>query len=49
MSGIISEKLDMVKQAALNAGFLLETHMLQGEWNALIFKKTDDLSGVIGG
>lgn len=39
MSGIISEKLDMVKQAALNAGFLLETHMLQGEWNALIFKK----------
>ncbi|KIS05490.1 50S ribosomal protein L11 methyltransferase [Streptococcus equi] len=49
MSGIISEKLDMVKQTALNAGFLLETHMLQGEWNALIFKKTDDLSGVIGG
>ncbi|HEL0617930.1 TPA: 50S ribosomal protein L11 methyltransferase [Streptococcus equi subsp. zooepidemicus] len=49
MSGIISEKLDMVKQAALNAGFLLETHMLQGEWNALIFKKTDDLSGVVGG
>lgn len=49
MSGIISEKLDMVKQAALNAGFLLEIHMLQGEWNALIFKKTDDLSGVVGG
>lgn len=49
MSGIISEKLDMVKQAALKAGFLLETHMLQGEWNALIFKKTDDLSGVVGG
>ncbi|HEL0559884.1 TPA: 50S ribosomal protein L11 methyltransferase [Streptococcus equi subsp. zooepidemicus] len=49
MSGIISEKLDMVKQAALKAGFLLETHMFQGEWNALIFKKTDDLSGVVGG
>ena len=31
------------------AGFLLETHMVQGEWNACVFKKTDDISGVIGG
>lgn len=49
MSGIIAEKLDMVLEAAYSAGFFLETHMMQGEWNALVFKKTDDLSGVIGG
>ncbi len=49
MSGIISEKLNLVLEAANSAGFFLETHMIQGEWNALIFKKTDDLSGVIGG
>lgn len=49
MSGIISEKWDMVRSAAERAGFFLETHMIQGEWNACVFKKTDDLSGVIGG
>lgn len=49
MSGIISEKWPMVKEAAEDAGFFLETHMIQGEWNACVFKKTDDMSGVIGG
>lgn len=49
MSGIISEKWDMVRKSAEDAGFFLETHMIQGEWNACIFKKTDDISGVIGG
>lgn len=49
MSGIISEKWEMVRQSAEQAGFFLETHMVQGEWNACIFKKTDDISGVIGG
>ena len=49
MSGIISEKWDMVREWAEKAGFLLETHMVQGEWNACVFKKTDDISGVIGG
>lgn len=49
MSGIISEKWPMVKEAAEKAGFFLETHMIQGEWNACVFKKTDDMSGVIGG
>ncbi|MGT2948527.1 50S ribosomal protein L11 methyltransferase [Streptococcus devriesei] len=49
MSGIISEKLDMVLEAAYSAGFFLETHMIQGEWNALVFKKTDDISGIMGG
>lgn len=49
LSGIISEKLDMVLEAAFSAGFFLETHMVQGEWNALVFKKTYDISGVIGG
>lgn len=49
MSGIISEKLDMVLEVAHSAGFFLETHMIQGEWNALVFKKTDAISGVIGG
>lgn len=49
MSGIISEKLHMVLEAAHSAGFFLETHMIQGEWNSLVFKKTDAISGVIGG
>ncbi len=49
MSGIISEKWDMVRQSAEAAGFFLETHMIQGEWNACVFRKTDDISGVIGG
>ena len=49
MSGIISEKWDMVRASAEAAGFFLETHMIQGEWNACVFKKTDDISGVIGG
>ena len=49
MSGIISEKLDLVLNAAQESGLFLETHMTQGEWHALIFKKTDDMSGVIGG
>ena len=49
MSGIISEKREMVRESAEKAGFFLETHMIQGEWNACVFKKTDDISGVIGG
>jgi len=49
LSGIISETWDMVRASAEAAGFFLETHMIQGEWNACIFKKTDDISGVIGG
>lgn len=49
LSGIISEKWDMVRKSAETAGFFLETQMTQGEWNAAIFKKTDDISGVIGG
>ena len=49
MSGIISEKWEMVRASAEAAGFFLETHLIQGEWNACVFKKTDDSSGVIGG
>ena len=49
MSGIISEKWEMVRESAEKAGFFLETHMIQGEWNACVFKKTDDISGVRGG
>lgn len=49
MSGIISDKWDMVKQSAEAAGLFLETHMIQGEWNACVFKKTKDKTGVIGG
>ncbi len=49
MSGIIAEKWNMVKQSAEEAGFFLETHMIQGEWHTCIFKKTDNRSGVIGG
>lgn len=49
MSGIISEKWNLVRESAEAAGFFLETHMIQGEWNACIFKKTKEISGVIGG
>lgn len=49
MSGIIADKWDMVQASAEAAGFFLETHMIQGEWNCCVFKKTTDLSGVIGG
>ena len=49
MSGIIKDKWDMVRESAESAGFFLETHMIQGEWNACVFKKTKDISGVIGG
>ncbi|HBO88954.1 MAG TPA: 50S ribosomal protein L11 methyltransferase, partial [Streptococcus sp.] len=49
MSGIIADKWDMVRASAEAAGFFLETHMIQGEWNCCIFKKTADHSGVIGG
>lgn len=49
MSGIISEKWDLVRESAEAAGFFLKTHMIQGEWNACVFKKTKEISGVIGG
>ncbi|MFI3059937.1 50S ribosomal protein L11 methyltransferase [Streptococcus suis] len=49
MSGIIADKWDMVRASAEAAGFFLETHMIQGEWNCCVFKKTTDRSGVIGG
>ena len=49
MSGIIKDKWDMVRESAESAGIFLETHMIQGEWNACVFKKTKDISGVIGG
>ena len=49
MSGIISEKWNLVRESAEVAGFFLETHMIQGEWNACVFKKTKEISGVIGG
>ena len=49
MSGIISEKWNLVRESAEAAGFFLETHMIQGEWNACVFKKSKEISGGIGG
>ena len=49
MSGIISEEWNLVRESAEAAGFFLETHRIQGEWNACVFKKTKEISGVIGG
>lgn len=49
LSGIIADKAKMVISSAEHAGFFLETHMTQGEWNCVIFKKTDNRKGVIGG
>ncbi len=39
----------MVIASAEKAAFFLETRMIQGEWNCLIFKKTENREGVIGG
>lgn len=49
LSGIISEKWELVYQSAKIAGFFLETRMIQGEWNAGVFKKTSETQGIIGG
>lgn len=49
MSGIIADKWSMVREAAEAAGFYLERQMIEGEWNAGIFKKTQNPEGVIGG
>ncbi|MCS4487867.1 50S ribosomal protein L11 methyltransferase [Streptococcus sciuri] len=49
MSGIIASKWEMVRESAEKAGFFLETLMIQGEWHACVFKKTKDISGVVGG
>lgn len=48
MSGIISEKWDMVREWA-ESWFPPGNSHGSGEWNACVFKKTDDISGVIGG
>ena len=40
MSGIIKDEVGHVRESAESAGFFLETHMVQGEWNACVFKKT---------
>ena len=39
MSGIISDKWEMVRKSAEDAGFFLETHMVQGEMEYLCFQK----------
>lgn len=49
LSGIISDKLEMLLEVLKGTGFVLETHLIQGEWNTLILKKTDDISGIVGG
>lgn len=49
MSGIIADKWSQVRGAAEAAGFYLERQMIEGEWNAGIFKKTQNPEGVIGG
>ncbi|MBF0806234.1 MULTISPECIES: 50S ribosomal protein L11 methyltransferase [unclassified Streptococcus] len=49
MSGIIADKWQLVRDAAEAAGFYLERQMIEGEWNAAVFKKTQNPEGVIGG
>lgn len=49
MSGIIADKWSQVRESAEAAGFYLERQMIEGEWNAGIFKKTQNPEGVIGG
>ena len=39
MSGIISENGIWCVSRLEKAGFFLETHMVQGEWNACVFKR----------
>lgn len=49
MSGIITDKVDMIIKKTKKVGFFLETQMTQGEWNCLIFKKVEESKGVISG
>ena len=49
MSWINADKWSQVREAAEAAGFYLERQMIEGEWNAGIFKKTQNPEGVIGG
>ena len=39
LSGILVERLDAVKQAYLNAGFIFLEQEIKGEWSALVLKK----------
>ena len=41
LSGLISEKLQLVLDKALAVGFQLETQMQQGNWHCLVLKKSE--------
>ena len=49
MSGIITDKWELVYQQAIVAGFFLETKLTQGDWHTGVFKKTQDIAGSTGG
>jgi ribosomal protein L11 methyltransferase len=39
LSGILRERLDAVKKAYLDAGFIFVEEKIKGEWSALVMKK----------
>ena len=41
LSGILVERLDVVKKAYLSAGFKMQEQNIKGEWSALVLKKGD--------
>ena len=42
LSGILVEKLELVKQAYLNAGFTFKEEKIKGEWSALVVGKENN-------
>lgn len=42
LSGILVEKLELVKQAYLNAGFAFKEEKIKGEWSALVVGKENN-------
>ncbi|SJZ95742.1 ribosomal protein L11 methyltransferase [Pilibacter termitis] len=50
LSGIISEKLSMVREEFETVGFVIEQVLTSGEWNALVLSKNkDEQNGMVGG
>ena len=39
LSGILADRLERVKQAYLDAGFIYAEQKIKGEWSALVLKK----------
>ena len=43
LSGILCERLDAVKKAYIDAGFVFEKQEIKGEWSALVMRKAEKI------